>query len=140
MSNKYRAHLVDELENELLDEILSLPEADLEKALAEVGLNGDEHIVETRELITHELLACRKQRLKDARDIIDNPSVNSVRQFTLKTVTEAHDYIVGLVSNPNIQSGGLTAAFREGQNIPDEDLVELANELLQLSENDEIEN
>ena len=139
MSPKYHAHLVDDLENELLDDILSLPTADVEKALCDIGLDGDADIAESRQFMTRELLASRKQRLKDARGIIDSSPVNSVAQFSLKTITEAHDFIVGLVSNPEIESKSLTAAFRDGESIPDEDLIALANELLQLTTGDDIE-
>jgi len=88
-------------------------------------------------MINEKVQAARKQMLLDARRQINAKEQASLLDIVINSVEEAQAFLFDAVSSGKLQKSGFTAAFREGENIPDQDLIDLANQVRELMQADE---
>ena len=120
--------LVDLLE----DEILSLSESELKEIYGNDNLQATTDFQSTTVLINAELTKHKKNKLVQARKAINK---NSEKEVGLKSrskrLSDAKEYIIQLMLINKLPEG-LTLAFREGEDIPDEEVESIIEDLKDL--------
>jgi len=139
MNTKSRTEIVDDLENALMDDILAMPMSDIDQELNKFGASDHDYVSRTLSFISDSVAASRKQLLVDARAAINTSSTTPSVGTLITTVKEAQEFIYNLLISPNLKENQLTTAFRDGEDIPENDLISMANELKQLMERNEAE-
>ena len=124
-NSKIRESLLDLLE----EEVLSLTAEDLMDELGTESLIHTEVYVNGKEMIQATLDAQRPHPLEAARKAYEEHVAQ--RANIQMTLDEARQYLFELMSGDKLPKG-LTVAFREGKEIPDEELIDIAIELRRL--------
>jgi len=137
MKSKYKPDLIDELENEILDIVSGKPISEIEAEFKKYGVIDDDYVISTRSMINEKVQAGRKQMLLDARKQINRRDEISLIDTVIKSVDDAQAFLFNVVSSGKLQQSGFTAAFREGESIPDQDLIDFANQVRELIQADE---
>ncbi len=112
------------------EELLNQTEEDL---LEMYGVNSIEDIDDfksTKNLIDNALTQHKKNRLITAREKLELERQSSPESISQKT-RNAKDFIIGLILNDRLPEG-LTMAFREGEDIPDDEIESIIEDLRDL--------
>jgi len=135
MNTKKIAVNLTAIEDELIDDILATPISEIERELNQHTDSLTESIEKTRSFINENVVLARKKILVEARTAIEQQ--NNLIDKSITTVEQAQEFIFQMIASGTAQNNQLTSAFREGENIPDEDLIAIANEILELVNSNE---
>lgn len=124
---------ITEFEKSLLElveeELLGQSEADLKEFYSSENIEDIADFKTTKSLINAALNKHRKNRLLAARAEIE--SIRDINTPVSSTVQNAKDFIIKLMLSGRLPEG-LTLAFREGEDIPDEEVESIIQDLREL--------
>ena len=135
MNTKKIAVNLTAIEDELIEDILATPISEIERELNQHTDSLTESIEKTRSFINDNVVLARKKILAEARISIEQQS--NLIDKSITTVEQAQEFIFQMIASGAAQNSQLTSAFREGENIPDEDLIAIANEIIELVNSNE---
>ncbi|PWK49887.1 hypothetical protein [Pleionea mediterranea] len=116
----------------LEDEILSLSDSELKEIYGSDNLQATADYQSTTALIDEELTKHKKNKLVQARREINKNNERKVRlKSKSKRLSDAKEFIIQLMLNNKVPEG-LTLAFREGEDIPDEEIESIIEDLKDL--------
>ncbi|CAA0113990.1 Uncharacterised protein [Halioglobus japonicus] len=122
---EFEKALLDLVEMELLDQTKS----DLQYLYSSNSLEEVDDFRTTKSLIDTTLNTHRKNRLLKARQELNSVQANSAAASS--TIKDAKKIIIGLMLSDRLPKA-LTFAFREGQDIPDEEVESIIQDLREL--------
>ncbi|MFK5949119.1 MAG: hypothetical protein QM500_10180 [Methylococcales bacterium] len=120
----------DNLLNLMEEEILSKTDADLLELYNADNLDSIEDFKSTQSLIDKALTEHKKRKLITARKELQVEQANTQRPTSTKT-RNAKDFIIDLMLSNRLPEG-LTLAFREGEDISDEEIEGIIEDLRDL--------
>jgi hypothetical protein len=139
MIKKYDLSKAKELDEEILDNVLSSPIDEVRSELSAFGADEIDYLAMTKSFIAERIAQSRKQMLTDARAQIDQENSSSLLDSIIETADQAKDFIFQLIQSGELRNNKLTAAFRDGEDISDSDLIEMANDLKELRQSNNAE-
>lgn len=124
--NKELEGILDSLGKEVLDS----SEDEVMQLYKEAGLNADEGVERIRNTISESVNAFKRKAIKATR--LSKEKENKFTQGSLskipKIIKEQRALLEEIFNRPNAPEA-LTLSFREGKDIPDEDLKDLLGDL-----------
>jgi hypothetical protein len=120
----------DKLLNLMEEEILSKTDTDLLELYNADNLDSIEDFKSTQSLIDKVLTQHKKSKLITARKELQVEQANTQNTTSIKT-RNAKDFIIDLMLSNRLPEG-LTLAFREGEDIPDEEIESIIEDLRDL--------
>jgi|GEM_PF-5918007 len=137
MNSKYNPDALNALEHELIESISNKPISEIDLELQKKGVTNDNYVKTTRLVINEQVKRARKQLLLDAREQINIKRERGIVTKLIDSVDDAQAFLFEAVRSGTLQKSEFTAAFREGEDIPDNDLINLANQIKELMDSNE---
>lgn len=126
--------LVSNIEEYSYDSILDLDDDEVEKELVSLCVNIDKHLNSFKKVTQDAVLLAKKQKLKNVRAQLDQkhsfqPEKSKLTSFLERKGVDAKGYLIELFI-----SGRATLAFRDGQDLSDDEALCIINNLIELGE------
>ena len=137
MNSKYNPDALNALEHELIESISNKPISEIDLELQKKGVTNDNYVKTTRLVINEQVKRARKQLLLDAREQINIKRERGIVTKLIDSVDDAQAFLFEAVRSGTLQKSEFTAAFREGEDIPYNDLINLANQIKELMDSNE---
>lgn len=125
---------INNIEKSSYDSIFSMDDYELDNELSSLNIDVNEQLKALDTITTDAVLLSKKNKLKNARLQLnkqnDHQSNKSkIVEFLSKKQLDAKDYLIGL-----LVTNKTTLAFRDGQDLSDEEAVSIIDNLIELGE------
>jgi hypothetical protein len=127
-------NIINNIEELSYDSIFSMDDSELDNELSSLNINVDEELKVFNIITTNTILTSKKNKLLQAREHLNNQASYQAKKeqivdFLSKKHIDAKGYLISL-----IMSGKTTMAFRDGQDISDDEAVSIIDNLIELGE------
>lgn len=125
---------INNIEELSYDSIFSMNDCELDTELSSLNIDVNEKLKAFDTITTDAVLLSKKNKLKNARFQLDKQNEHQsnkskITDFLSKKQLDAKDYLISL-----LMQGKTTLAFRDGQDISDEEAISIIDNLIELGE------
>lgn len=125
---------INNIEKLSYDSIFTMDDSELDNELSSLNINVNEKLESFDAITSDAILLAKKNKLKNARLQLDKQNKHQsnkskIADFLFKKQIDAKDYLISL-----LMQGKTTLAFRDGQDISDEEAVSIIDNLIELGE------
>lgn len=125
---------INNIEKSSYDSIFSMEESELDNELSSLNIDVNKQLKALDTITTDAVLLSKKNKLKNARLQLDKQNEHQsnklkIADFLCKKQLDAKDYLISL-----LMQGKTTLAFRDGQELSDEEAIGIIDNLIELGE------
>jgi len=125
---------INNIEKSSYDSIFSMEDCELDNELSSLNIDVNEKLKAFNTITTDAVLLSKKNKLKNARLQLDiqnehQSNKSKIVEFLSKKQLDAKDYLIGL-----LVANKTTLAFRDGQDLSDEEAISIIDNLIELGE------
>lgn len=125
---------INNIEEQSYDSIFTMADSELDNELSSLNIDIAEKLKSFETISTDAILLSKKNKLKNARLQLDKrnkhqSNKSKIADFLSKKQIDAKDYLISL-----LMSGKATVAFRDGQELSDEEAISIIDNLIELGE------
>jgi len=125
---------INNIEKSSYDSIFSMDDCELDNELSSLNIDVNEKLKAFDAITTDAALLSKKSKLTNARFQLDKQSEHQsnkskIAKFLSKKQLDAKYYLISL-----LMQGKTTLAFRDGQDISDEEAISIIDNLIELGE------
>ena len=125
---------INNIEKLSYDSIFTMDDSELDDELSSLNINVDEKLNSFDIITSNAILMAKKNKLKNARLQLDKQNLHQSKKtkivdFLSKKQVDAKDYLIELLI-----TGKTTLAFRDGQDLSDEEAISIIDNLIELGE------
>lgn len=135
MHMSYR-NIITNIEESSYDSILDMDESELDNELTHLNVDVEHSILSFQKMNEEAALSIKKNKLKKARILLDQQKAHQsqtskISSFLERKGLDAKDYLIEL-----LMSGRTTLAFRDGQDLSEDEALSIIDNLIELGDLD----
>ncbi len=125
---------IKNIEKSSYDSIFSMEESELDNELSSLNIDVNQQLKALDAITTDAVLLSKKNKLKNARLQLDKQNQHQSKKlhivdFLSKKQLDAKDFLISL-----LMQGKTTLAFRDGQELSNEEAISIIDNLIELGE------
>jgi hypothetical protein len=125
---------INNIEKSSYDSIFSMEESELDSELSSLNIDVNKQLKALDAITTDAVLLSKKNKLKNARLQLDKQNEHQSKKshivdFLSKKQLDAKDFLISL-----LMQGKTTLAFRDGQELSNEEAISIIDNLIELGE------
>ncbi|MGB0834101.1 MAG: hypothetical protein ACPGR2_06260 [Psychrobium sp.] len=129
-------NIITNIEESSYDSILDMDESELDNELTHLNVDVEHSILSFQKMNEEAALSIKKNKLKKARILLDQQKAHQsqtskISSFLERKGLDAKDYLIEL-----LMSGRTTLAFRDGQDLSEDEALSIIDNLIELGDLD----
>jgi len=129
-------NIINNIEESSYDSIMDMDESELDNELALLDVDIEQSVLSFQKVNNSATLSIKKDRLRNARFQLDKQNAHQfqttkISSFLARKGMDAKGYLIEL-----LMSGRTTLAFRDGQDLSEEEALSIIDNLIELGDLD----